>query len=91
MNDKIKPLHDRVVIEPLPVENKTSGGIIIPDTVKEKPVTGTVIAVGEGNKNEKMTVKENDTVLYQKHSGSPIEVGGKMYLIMKENEILAII
>jgi chaperonin GroES len=88
---KIKPLADRVLVEPAPAEQKTSGGIIIPDTAKEKPQRGTVIAVGDGKKDEPMTVKEGDNVLYGKYSGTEIQYEGKDYLIMKESDILAIV
>ena len=88
---KIKPLADRVLVEPAPAEQKTSGGIIIPDTAKEKPQRGKVIAVGAGKKDEPMTVKEGDNVLYGKYSGTEIQYEGKDYLIMKESDILAIV
>ncbi len=87
----IKPLADRVVIEPAVAETKTSSGIIIPDTAKEKPQRGTVVAVGQGKKDEPMTVKEGDVVLYGKYAGTEISIDGKDYLIMKESDILAII
>lgn len=87
----IKPLADRVVIEPAVAETKTSSGIIIPDTAKEKPQRGTVMAVGLGKKDEPMTVKVGDVVLYGKYAGTEIAVEGKDYLIMKESDILAII
>ncbi len=88
---KIKPLADRVLVEPASAEVKTAGGIIIPDTAKEKPQKGTVIAVGPGTTDEKMTVKIGDTVLYGKYSGTEISFEGKNYLIMKESDIYAII
>ncbi|HPU47530.1 MAG TPA: co-chaperone GroES [Bacteroidales bacterium] len=88
---KIKPLADRVVIEPAPAEEKTAGGIIIPDTAKEKPLKGTVVAVGNGKKDEPMTVKVGDQVLYSKYAGTEITIDGKEYLIVKESDILAII
>jgi chaperonin GroES len=88
---KIKPLADRVLVEPASAEVKTAGGIIIPDTAKEKPQKGTVIAVGPGTTDEKMTVKIGDTVLYGKYSGTEISYEGKNYLIMKESDIYAII
>lgn len=88
---KIQPLHDRVIIEPVALKSTTAGGIIIPDTAKEKPMQGKVIAVGDGINGEKLTVKENDNVLYGKHAGMPITVEGKSYLIMKESDVLAII
>lgn len=87
----IKPLADRVLIEPLAAETKTASGIIIPDTAKEKPQRGTVVAVGPGTKDETMTVKEGDTVLYGKYSGTEIKWEGKDYLIMRESDILAIV
>lgn len=87
----IKPLADRVVIEPAIAEEKTVGGIIIPDTAKEKPQRGKVVAVGNGKKDEPMTVKEGDMVLYGKYAGTEISVDGNDYLIMKESDILAII
>ena len=88
---KIKPLADRVLVEPAPAEEKTAGGIIIPDTAKEKPQKGTVVAVGPGKKDEPMTVKPGDVVLYGKYSGTEITVDGKNYLIMRESDIVAII
>ncbi len=87
----IKPLADRVVLEAAPAEEKTSGGIIIPDTAKEKPQRGIVVAVGAGKKDEPMTVKVNDQVLYGKYAGTEITIEGKNYLIMKESDIFAII
>ncbi len=87
----IKPLADRVVLEAAPAEEKTSGGIIIPDTAKEKPQRGIVVAVGDGKKDEPMTVKVNDQVLYGKYAGTEITIEGKSYLIMKESDIFAII
>ncbi len=88
---KIQPLADRVLVEPAAAEEKTAGGIIIPDTAKEKPQKGTVIAVGKGKKDEPITVKAGDTVLYGKYSGTEITIDGKDYLIMRESDILAII
>ena len=88
---KIKPLADRVLIEPAPAEEKTAAGIIIPDTAKEKPQKGTVIAVGTGKKDEPMTVKAGDVVLYGKYSGTEITIDKKNYLIMRESDIVAII
>ncbi len=90
-NVSIKPLADRVLIEPSAAEEKTAGGIIIPDTAKEKPQRGTVIAVGAGKKDEPMTVKAGDVVLYGKYAGTEINVDGNDYLIMRESDILAII
>ena len=91
MDVRIKPLADRVLVEAAPAEQKTAGGIIIPDTAKEKPQKGTVIAVGSGKKDEPMTVKAGDIVLYGKYAGTEINYDGKDYLIMKESDILAII
>jgi len=88
---QITPLHDRVVIKPAPAEEKTAGGIIIPDTAKEKPQRGTVIAAGPGKKDEPVTVKKGDTVLYGKYSGTEITVGGQDLLILREGDILAIV
>jgi len=87
----IKPLADRVVVEPAPAEEKTAGGIIIPDTAKEKPQKGTVVAVGSGKKDEPLTVKVGDKVLYGKYAGTEINIDGKEYLIMRESDIYAII
>jgi chaperonin GroES len=87
----IKPLSDRVMVEPAAAEEKTAGGIYIPDTAKEKPQKGTVIAVGPGKKDDPTTVKTGDTVLYGKYSGTELQVEGKDYLIMRESDILAII
>jgi chaperonin GroES len=87
----IRPLADRVLIEPSMAEDKTSGGIIIPDTAKEKPQKGVVVAVGPGTSDQKLTVKEGDVVLYGKYSGTEISYGGKNYLIMKESDIYAIV
>lgn len=88
---KIRPLADRVLIQPTPAEETTIAGIIIPDSAKEKPLRGTVLAAGEGTKDEKMQVKEGDQVLYGKYAGQEIQVDGVDYLIMKQNDILAII
>lgn len=87
----IKPLSDRVLIKPAEAEEKTSTGIIIPDTAKEKPMEGEVVAVGQGKKDEPMTVKVGDKVLYGKYSGTEINVGEEKYLIMRESDIYAII
>lgn len=91
MSLNIKPLSDRVVIEPMAAETTTASGLIIPDTAKEKPQKGTVVAVGNGKKDYTMTVKIGDTVLYGKYSGTELKYEGKDYLIMKEEEIYAII
>jgi len=90
-NVNIKPLADRVLVEAAPAETKTAGGLIIPDSAKEKPQKGKVIAVGTGKKDEPLTVKVGDTVLYGKYSGTELSVDGKEYLIMKESDIYAIV
>ena len=87
----IKPLADRVLVEPAPAEEKTASGIIIPDTAKEKPQKGTVVAVGPGKKDEPTTVAVGDTVLYGKYSGTELKWEGQDLLIMKESDILAIV
>jgi len=87
----MKPINDRVVVKAAPAEEKTSGGIIIPDTAKEKPQKGEVIAVGPGKDGNAMTVKKGDTVLYGKYAGQEITYKGKEYLIMREDDILVII
>ena len=87
----IKPLADRDLVEPAAAEEKTVGGIIIPDTAKEKPLQGKVLAVGNGTKDEEMFVKEGDTVLYGKYAGTELEYEGKKYLVMRQNDILAIL
>ena len=87
----IKPLADRVLVLPAPAEEKTIGGIIIPDSAKEKPLKGNVIAIGNGTKDEEMVVKPGDTVLYGKYAGTEIELEGEKYLIMRQSDILAII
>ncbi len=87
----ITPLHDRVIVQPAAAEEKTAGGIIIPDTAKEKPQRGTVVAAGPGKKDEPMTVKAGDTVLYGKYAGTEISLEGSDYLIMRESDILAVI
>ena len=88
---KIKTLADRVLVLPAPAEEKTIGGIIIPDSAKEKPLKGKVIAIGNGTKDEEMVVKPDDTVLYGKYAGTEIELDGEKYLIMKQSDILAIL
>ena len=90
-NLKIKPLADRVLVEAAAAEDKTAGGIIIPDTAKEKPQKGTVVAVGPGKKDEPMTVKVGDVVLYGKYAGTEITIDGGNYLIMRESDLVAII
>jgi chaperonin GroES len=87
----VTPLHDRVIVKPAPAEEKTAGGIIIPDTAKEKPQRGTVVAAGPGKKDEPMTVKNGDTVLYGKYAGTEISIEGDDLLIMRESDILAIV
>ncbi|HVB03692.1 MAG TPA: co-chaperone GroES [Chitinophagaceae bacterium] len=86
----IKPLADRVIVKPAQGEEKTKGGIIIPDTAKEKPQRGTVVAAGPGKKDEPVTVKVGDSVLYGKYSGTEISYEGEDYLIMRESDILAV-
>lgn len=88
---KIKPLADRVLVEPAAAEEKTASGIIIPDTAKEKPQRGSIVAVGTGKKDEPITVKVGDNVLYGKYAGTEITIAGKDYLIMKESDIFAIV
>ena len=87
----IKPLADRVLVEPLEAETKTASGIIIPDTAKEKPQKGNVVAVGSGTKDNPITVKVGRTVLYGKYSGTELKLDGNDYLIMRESDILAIV
>jgi len=87
----IKPLADRVIVEVSPAEEKTASGIIIPDTAKEKPQKGKVVAVGAGKKDEPLTVKVGDTVLYGKYAGTEISVDGREFLIMRESDIFAVI
>lgn len=87
----ITPLADRVLVEPAPAEEKTASGLYIPDTAKEKPQKGIVVAAGAGKKDEPLTVKEGDTVLYGKYAGTEITVEGKDFLIMRESDIFAIV
>ena len=87
----IKPLADRVLIEPVAAETTTASGIIIPDNAKEKPQKGYVVAIGNGTKDEPLTVKVGDTVLYGKYAGTELKLEGKDYLIMRESDILAIV
>ena len=87
----ITPLHDRVIVLPAAAEEKTASGIIIPDTAKEKPQKGVVVAVGNGKKDEPITVKVGDDVLYGKYSGTEITIDGKDYLIMRESDIFAVL
>lgn len=91
MEVNIKPLGDRVLVEPVPAEEKTASGIIIPDTAKEKPQRGTVIAVGAGKKDEPITVKVGDKVIYGKYSGTELSYEGADYLIMRESDIYAVL
>jgi len=88
---KIKPLADRVVVKAAEAETKTAGGIIIPDSAKEKPQKGTVVAVGPGKKDEPTSVKVGDSILYGKYSGTEISIEGTEYLIMRESDIYAIL
>ena len=93
---KLRPLHDRVLVQPLEAEEKTAGGIIIPDTAQEKPMEGKVIAVGAGARGEdgkvvKLDVKKGDRILYGKWSGTEVKVDGSDYLIMKESDIMGIL
>ena len=88
---QIKPLADRVLIEPMAAETKTSSGLYIPDTAKEKPQNGKVVAVGPGTKDEKITVKIGDTVLYGKYAGTELKLEGADYIMMRESDILAIV
>ena len=83
----IKPLHDRIIVKPIPTESVTSSGLIIPDTAKEKPQKGTIYAVG----SKVEICKENDTVLYGKYAGTDIELNGEPYLIMRESDVFAVI
>lgn len=87
----IKPLSDRVLVEPVAAETQTASGIYIPETAKEKPQKGKVVAVGAGNQDHKMTVKVGDTVLYGKYSGTDLKLDGTDYLMMREDDILAIV
>ena len=87
----IQPLADRVLIEPAAAETKTASGLIIPDNAKEKPQKGTVVAIGTGSKDEPLTVKVGDTVLYGKYAGTELKLEGSDYLMMRESDILAII
>ena len=91
MSVNVKPLADRVLVEPEPAEEKTASGIFIPDSAKEKPQRGKIVAVGNGKVDEPMTVVVGDTVLYGKYSGTELSVEGKDYLIMRESDIYAIV
>ena len=86
---KIQPLADRVLVRPAAAEEKTVGGIIIPDSAKEKPLRGEVLAVGNGTKDEEMVLKAGDQVLYGKYAGTELELDGEKYLIMRQNDVLA--
>jgi len=90
MTIKFKPLADRVIIEPVAAEQKTASGIFIPDTVKEQPLQGTIMAVGLGKKDEPMTLKIGDSVLYGQYAGTEIKIEGKNYLIMRESDVYGI-
>lgn len=87
----IKPLADRVLINPTPAEEVTMAGIIIPDSAKEKPLKGTVMAVGHGTKDEEMVLKQGDNVLFGKYAGTEIQLDGEKYLIMRQSDVLAVI
>ena len=87
----IKPLADRVLVKPAPTEEKTIGGIIIPDTAQEKPSRGTVVAVGQGTKDEAMVLKAGDSVLYGKYAGTEVEVDGEKLLIMRQSDVFAVV
>ncbi len=91
MSVNVTPLGDRVLVEAAPAEEKTASGIIIPDTAKEKPQRGTVVAVGNGKKDEPLTVKVGDTVIYGQYAGTEIKIEGNAYLIMRESDIFGII
>lgn len=88
---KVKPLSDRVLIQPTPAEEVTASGIIIPDSAKEKPLRGTVLAVGPGTKDEEMQLKAGDQVLYGKYAGTEVEIGKEKALIMRQSDVLAVI
>ncbi|MEY4992022.1 MAG: hypothetical protein RI948_898 [Bacteroidota bacterium] len=90
MSVNFKPLADRVLVEPAPAEQKTASGIIIPDTAKEKPLRGTVVAAGSGKKDEPMSVKVGDTILYGQYAGTEIKIDGQNFLIMRESDIYGI-
>lgn len=88
---KLKPLADRVIIRPTAAEEVTASGIIIPDSAKEKPLRGTILAVGNGTKDEEMILKEGDEVLYGKYAGTELDLEGEKVLIMRQNEVLAVV
>ena len=87
----IKPLADRVLVKPAAAEEKTIGGIIIPDSAKEKPLRGEIIAAGKGTKDEEMVLKTGDQVLYGKYAGTELELDGEKFLIMRQSDVLAIV
>lgn len=87
----VKPLFDRIIVKPNIEEHKTASGIIIPDSVKEKPQEGTVVAVGEGKKDEKMVLKPGNKVLFSKYGGTELKFDGEVYLIMRESDVYAVI
>ena len=87
----IKPLADRVLVKPAAAEEKTAGGIIIPDTAKEKPLQGEVLAVGQGTKDEEMVLKAGDQVLYGKYAGTEVELDGEKYIIMRQSDVIAVL
>ena len=87
----IKPLADRVLVKPAAAEEKTAGGIIIPDTAKEKPLQGEVLAVGQGTKDEEMVLKAGDQVLYGKYAGTEVELDGEKYIIMRQSDVRAVL
>ena len=87
----IKPLADRVLVKPAAAEEKTAGGIIIPETAKEKPLQGEVLAVGQGTKDEEMVLKAGDQVLYGKYAGTEVELDGEKYIIMRQSDVLAVL
>ena len=91
MSVNFKPLADRVLVEPAPAETTTASGLIIPDTAKEKPQEGVVVAVGNGKKDEPLTVKVGDKVLYGKYAGQELKLDGKDYLIIRESDLLGIL
>jgi len=90
MSVNFKPLADRVLVEPAPAEQKTASGIIIPDNAKEKPLKGKVVAIGEGKKDEPMTLRIGDEVLFGQYSGTEIKIDGSSYLIMRESDIYGV-
>ncbi len=88
---KVRPLQDRVLVKRVESETRSAGGIIIPDTAKEKPLKGTIVAVGTGTKDEEMVLKVGDNVLYGKYAGTELEVEGQKYLIMRQSDVVAIL